>query len=67
MSQEKPLEIIVVGQEEDGRLIFYMNDKFNRMKATKEEMEGLADYKRADISWMIVPNTDLPAKNDSPL
>lgn len=67
MSQEKPLEIIVVGQEEDGRLIFYMNDKFNRMKATKEEMEGLADYKRADISWMIVPNTNPPAKNDSPL
>lgn len=63
----KQHDIIILGQDDDGRFIFYLNDKVNRLKGTREEIQGLADYKRADIEWMIVPNTNPPAKSDSPL
>ena len=62
MATEKPNDIIVIGQESDGRLIFYLNDRVNRLKATKAEIKELADHKQAEVSWLIIPADDQPEK-----
>lgn len=63
MYEWKPNDIIVVGKEGDGELLFYFNHKVDKLKASKLEMQELADRKRADISWLIEPDDDPPIKN----
>ena len=60
MSNGNLHQIIVVGRDKDGELLFYFVHKINRLKASKCEMKELADRKRADISWLITPDDDPP-------